>query len=47
MINVSLASEEVNALMDTIIFNTKSGNYVSKADAKLTKRKITTFETTA
>ena len=46
----TITSEEANALMDTIIanniFNTKSGGFVSKVDAKLTERKITTFETT-
>ena len=45
-----ITSEQANALMDTIIsndiFNTKSGGYVSKVDAKLTERKITTFKTT-
>ena len=43
-----ITSEQANALMDTIIsndiFNTKSGGYVSKVEAKLTERKITTFE---
>ena len=44
----TITSDEANALMDTIIsndiFNTKSGGYVSKVEAKLTERKITTFE---
>ena len=44
----TITSDEANALMDSIIsndiFNTKSGGYVSKVDAKLTERKITTFE---
>ena len=44
----TITSEEANALMDTIIanniFNTKSGGFVRKVDAKLTERKITTFE---
>ena len=44
----TITSDEANALMDTIIsndiFNTKSGGFVSKVDAKLTERKITTFE---
>jgi len=39
---------EANALMDLIIekniFLTSSGAYVSKQGAKLTQRKITTFE---
>lgn len=43
----SVTSEEANTLMDAIlandIFETKSGAYVSKADAKLTERKITEF----
>lgn len=43
----TITSEEANALMDTIIanniFNTKSGGFVSKVDAKLTERKITEF----
>ena len=45
----TITSDEANALMDAIIsndiFNTKSGGYVSKVEAKLTERKITTFET--
>ena len=44
-----ITSNQANALMDAIIsndiFNTKSGGYVSKVEAKLTERKITTFET--
>lgn len=44
----TITSDEANALMDTIIsndiFNTKSGGFVSKVEAKLTERKITTFE---
>lgn len=44
----TITSNEANALMDTIIsndiFNTKSGGFVSKVEAKLTERKITTFE---
>ena len=44
----SVTSEEANALMDNIIsnniFNTKSRAFVSKVEAKLTERKITTFE---
>lgn len=43
-----ITSAQANALMDTIIsnniFNTKSGGYVSKVEAKLTEKKITTFE---
>lgn len=43
----SVTSDEANEIMDTIIasdiFSTKSGAYVSKADAKLTERKITEF----
>ncbi len=43
----SVTSDEANEIMDTIIandiFTTKSGAYVSKADAKLTERKITEF----
>ena len=43
----SITSEEANDLMDVIlsndIFKTKSGAFVSKADAKLTERKITEF----
>ena len=46
----SITSEEANNLMDVIlsndIFKTKSGAFISKADAKLTERKITTFEAT-
>lgn len=46
-----VTSEEANALMDKIIsnnvFNTENGAYVSKVEAKLTERKITTFETDA
>lgn len=44
----AVTSEEANALMDNIItndiFNTKNGAFVSKVEAKLTQRKITTFE---
>ena len=44
----AITSDEANALMDNIItndiFNTSSGAYVSKVEAKLTERKITTFE---
>ena len=44
----TITSDEANALMDTIIsndiFNTKSGGYECKVEAKLTERKITTFE---
>ena len=46
-----VSSEQANQLMDTIIsnniFNTKSGGYVSKVEAKLTEKKVTTFETAA
>ena len=46
----TITSDEANALMDAIIsndiFNTKSGSFVSKVEAKLTERKITTFEAT-
>lgn len=44
----TITSTVANALMDTIIsnniFNTESGAFVSKVEAKLTERKITTFE---
>lgn len=43
----TITSDEANALMDTIIsndiFNTKSGGYVSKVEAKLTERKVTEY----
>ncbi len=44
----SLTQEQAVALMDTIIekniFETDSGEYVSKDSAKLTERKITKYE---
>ena len=44
----TVTSEEANTLMDNIIandiFETNSGTFVSKVEAKLTERKITTFE---
>lgn len=43
-----ITSEQANALMDNIIandiFETNNGAYVSKVEAKLTQRKITTFD---
>lgn len=43
----SVTSEQATAIMDVIlandIFETKHGAFVSKADAKLTERKITEF----
>ena len=43
----SITSEQANELMDVIlsndIFETKNGAFISKADAKLTERKITEF----
>lgn len=43
-----VSSEQANALMDTIIandiFEVSGGAYVSKVEATLTERKITTFE---
>ena len=43
-----VTSEQANALMDNIIsndiFETKNGVYISKVEAKLTERKITTFD---
>ncbi|MDU3090093.1 MAG: DUF2922 domain-containing protein [Clostridium sp.] len=43
-----MKSEQANALMDNIIsndiFETKNGAYISKVEAKLTERKITTFD---
>ena len=43
-----VTSEQANALMDNIIandiFETKTGAYISKVEAKLTERKITTFD---
>lgn len=44
----SVTSEQANTLMDNIlsndIFETKNGAFVSKVEAKLTERKITTFD---
>ena len=44
----TVASDEADALMDSIIsnnvFNTKNGAFVSKVEAKLTERKITTYD---
>lgn len=44
----SVTSDEADALMESIIanniFNTKSGAFVSKVEAKLTERKITTYD---
>ena len=44
----AVTSEEANALMDNIIandiFETNNGAFVSKVEAKLTERKITTFD---
>lgn len=46
-VNSSIDADDANALMDAIlandIFETKSGAFVSKVDAKLTERKITEF----
>ena len=43
----SVTSEKANEIMDVIlqndIFKTKHGAFISKADAKLTERKITEF----
>ena len=43
----SVTSEQANELMDVIlhndIFETKHGAFISKAEAKLTERKITEF----
>ena len=47
-VNSSINADDANSLMDAIldndIFETKSGAFVSKVEAKLTERKITTFE---
>lgn len=44
----SVTKEQANSLMDTIIdnniFETSSGAYVGKVEAKLTERKVTTFD---
>lgn len=44
----NLTKDQVLSLMDTIIeknvFQSDSGNYVSKDNARLTERKITKFE---
>ncbi len=44
----TVTSDEADALMDSIIsnnvFNTKNGAFVSKVEAKLTERKITTYD---
>lgn len=43
-----VTSEQANALMDTIIsnniFNTKSGAFTKKVEARLTERKVTTYK---
>lgn len=43
-----VTSEQANTLMDNIIskniFETNNGGYISKVEAKLTERKITTFD---
>ena len=46
--NKDVTSEQANTLMDNIIskniFETSNGGYISKVEAKLTERKITTFD---
>ncbi len=46
-VNSSMDSDAANALMDAIlesdIFETKSGSFVSKVEAKFTERKITEY----
>lgn len=46
-VDPSVTSEAANSLMDTIIanniFTSKTGAFVSKAEAKLTERKITKY----
>lgn len=46
-VNQSIDSDAANSLMDTIlendIFSVKGGAFVSKSEAKLTERKITTY----
>ena len=46
-VNSSIHADDANSLMDAIldndIFETKSGAFVSKVEAKLTERKVTEY----
>ncbi|MGM9933936.1 DUF2922 domain-containing protein [uncultured Clostridium sp.] len=46
-VNSSINADDANSLMDAIldndIFETKSGAFVSKVEAKLTERKVTEY----